>query len=844
MRKYMKRELVENIKILQNTNDAMKRKSRVFNQEECLAVLEKCQGSAIQMGTRIEETEGEGTVTVGLLEQYCELLYQISQVADDYVELERLYGEVAAVLEGVEESVWQDLPDSKREVVFLPYKASMWDSLESVWKAADEDPGCDAYVIPIPYYDKNTDGSFKEEHYEGDAYPDYVPITLYDAYDFAGRRPDAIFIHNPYDDKNYVSSVHPFFYSKNLKQFTDNLIYIPYYSTTGGMSEAQRNLSAYHYADYIVIQSEKYRRFFEPSIPSEKFLALGTPKFDKVLGACKNPPEVPEAWRDKMSGKKVYFYNTSLSGMLADTPAFLKKMEYVFQCFTGRTDACLLWRPHPLMEATFESLRAVYKPVYDALKKYFVEFGLGIYDDTPEMTDAIALSDAYIGDSATSVTSLFGIAGKPLFILDNQIHSAPEADDWRGVVVKGLGTRGNNAWMVTQGNKLYYAPNKDYQYRYLCDLSEYAGGSYYSQVVTIQGKHYVCPANAQDILVVGEQGVERKIQLKRLTEHKGAFYGFANCGRYLFLIPNNYPEIVRYDILTDEVSYLADFPNVFRVDMQGKRYLGGFCVRKDYLFLASPTTNQVLAIHAKTCKVQLLAYKTEHACGCGTIVGDGEDLWILPYFGTVVTGWNPETGVTREYNGAPEGLKCVNPYTGYECEERPYFIPAFFGEYVYLPPCYGNQYVKLNKWTGEMTEWLPPFEQPDKVPNGYYVTGGKSYFLRKDTEEETWLLVSVLDKRLYEVNLRTDTWRELTVGFDYEELVQHESGFGEDSEWLQYACNESAFNSLTDFLDGNITGNGFDSKRQVASFGSITANHDGTCGEKIYNYVRDKIKTD
>ena len=27
--------------------------------------------------------------------------------------------------------------------------------LESVWQAADSDPYCDAYVIPIPYYDKN-----------------------------------------------------------------------------------------------------------------------------------------------------------------------------------------------------------------------------------------------------------------------------------------------------------------------------------------------------------------------------------------------------------------------------------------------------------------------------------------------------------------------------------------------------------------------------------------------------------------------------------------------------------------------------------------------------------------
>ena len=41
--------------------------------------------------------------------------------------------------------------------VFLPYKVSMWDSMETVWKAADKDPDCDAYVVPIPYFDKDQD---------------------------------------------------------------------------------------------------------------------------------------------------------------------------------------------------------------------------------------------------------------------------------------------------------------------------------------------------------------------------------------------------------------------------------------------------------------------------------------------------------------------------------------------------------------------------------------------------------------------------------------------------------------------------------------------------------------
>ena len=42
--------------------------------------------------------------------------------------------------------------ENKWRAVFLPYKASMWTSLESIWKAANRDPNCDNYVVPIPYY--------------------------------------------------------------------------------------------------------------------------------------------------------------------------------------------------------------------------------------------------------------------------------------------------------------------------------------------------------------------------------------------------------------------------------------------------------------------------------------------------------------------------------------------------------------------------------------------------------------------------------------------------------------------------------------------------------------------
>lgn len=49
------------------------------------------------------------------------------------------------------------------KVVFMPYKASMWDSLESIWMAADKDERCETLVVPITYYelDSNQDKKIK-----------------------------------------------------------------------------------------------------------------------------------------------------------------------------------------------------------------------------------------------------------------------------------------------------------------------------------------------------------------------------------------------------------------------------------------------------------------------------------------------------------------------------------------------------------------------------------------------------------------------------------------------------------------------------------------------------------
>ena len=165
------------------------------------------------------------------------------------------------------------------------------------------------------------------------------------------------------------------------------------------------------------------------------------------------------------------------------------------------------------------------------------------------MTKTITLSDVYIGDSATSVTSLFGIVGKPLFILNNQIHSLPEINDWRGEKVRmAFDGWGNDRYHVTTSNQLWYSEKNDYHYKFYMDLKVgFSGGGYYTGAVEINKTIYVLPGNAQNILVIRNKQI-RKIEFKTQIPQAGAFAGYWYNEKYIFLFPFQYPLLLRFNI--------------------------------------------------------------------------------------------------------------------------------------------------------------------------------------------------------------------------------------------------------------------------------------------------------
>lgn len=423
MRKFLKNRILEIFQTIYEAHSQIKKFIDIKDFESVQIVLEDCQNAAVQIGTVIESSEGEGFITVGFLEEYCEAVYEVSANITDGYNGNKAQKALDKKLIKAENSVKNDVK-VKLEIVFLPYKASMWDSLESVWKTADEDPDCDAYVVPIPYYDRNPDYSFGEFHYEGGDYPDYVPITHYEAYNFEKRRPDVVYIHNPYDDSNYVTSVDPRFYSSELKKYTDMLVYIPYYVVAHeNVNKSMFNNSACIHADCVILQSkplrDKYIELYsritdiDRSELLHRFIALGSPKFDAIVNADKNDYIIPDDWKSIIGNKKIVLYNTSVSTALIDTALFLKKLKKTMEFFSNNLEFVLWWRPHPLLKSTIESMRPQYIHEYNTIVSIYRQKKIGIYDDTSELQRAITLSDMYYGDFKSSVNIIYCATGKP-----------------------------------------------------------------------------------------------------------------------------------------------------------------------------------------------------------------------------------------------------------------------------------------------------------------------------------------------------------------------------------------------------------------------------------------------
>ncbi len=422
------------IKLLYEAHDELSKLIYNDQENELAELLFQCQDAAIQLGTYIESEFGEGFVTVKHLEDYCENVYQLSQIInaegdsklleEDRIEsANKLLGVMNSQLSVIENSINTDIKALK-EVVLMPFKAKYWSVLENVWINLKEDPYVKVIVMPIPYYEKNALGEVKEEFYNIEEYPDYVPLTDYRTYSFEKRKPDQIIIQYPYDNDNFVTTIDSVFYAKNLKKYTDELVYIPYFKTEEigpGEERAYKVMDNYVlspaviYSDKIIVQSEKIKDLYVKKLV-EFFGEETRERWEKSIdgsGAslyvesklAKENVEMPKDWHNiifKSDGKakKIVIYNTSISGLFQYKDKMIGKMESVFETFKrNSSEVALIWHPDPLINATIPTTHPELFERYEKLVAQYKSDGFGIYDDSFDKDRLLLLADAYYGDT-------------------------------------------------------------------------------------------------------------------------------------------------------------------------------------------------------------------------------------------------------------------------------------------------------------------------------------------------------------------------------------------------------------------------------------------------------------
>jgi hypothetical protein len=717
MRQYRKKEILETADLLIEGNNYITNSCRTGNKEHIMEILSQSQEMAIILGNCLERFEEAGKDLVPILEDYCEKIYQFSQNLSDEFICRKIAKQTTRQLAGLKVNIIEQIPEDKIEMVFFPYKASMWDSLESVWRAAAEDPECDAYVVPIPYFERNQQGELAVMHYEGDQFPDDVPVVHYMDYNLVERKPDVAFIHNPYDQYNHVTSVHPAYYVRELKKYVRKVAYIPYFVSpepNPDSIEVQKQKRGFVVepgvtdTDLVFVQSEDMKRLYvnilEKEIPNvnrkyweAKIFGLGSPKLDRVHSTKRNDDLLSNGWHSLIYNsnrirKKVIFYNTSLHDLL-NQDNMMEKITDTLAFFKEREDCVLWWRPHPLYESTLASMRPEMLPVYRKIVENYMEEGWGIFDAGEDLNWAIAETDAYYGDGS-SVVQLYEEAKKPVLYQNTRVKNSVEEEVAIPIWPCAFCVDGDDIWFVHGKINALMHYNMRENHTYIVGTvpeEKMFREMLYSAVYKWNEKIYLIPCFARKLMVYNikeNKFTEILIQNIEKYSEKGLFERAYAKGKYLYCIPFLYEAIIKINMESEEIEYTV-------IGKMGDIYITDVAKIENNIAAINVHNNQLLFYNMDTSVLEIKKLDEDRK-KIVAIASMGDSLYLFNKSSQSLIELNIKNMREREFHKIPyEAIK----------------ITTISSEFIMIDPTYDHE-IKIINNRGEVI-----FETREMIEN-------------------------------------------------------------------------------------------------------------------------------
>ena len=285
-------------------------------------------------------------------------------------------GDVESMTNG-EKIIRQLMDEGIESVLFLPYNASMADSMVSVVGSAKR-LGLKVHVYPLSF---TSCGVERNEFVEGE-------IEKPNIEDF-----DAVVYHNPYDDSNFVTEVEKEFHSDKMKGKT-TLVYIPYYCGISNMDFMTK--PGVRNADIIFCDPED-ELDYQMLYPDKKIFGVESPKMDTIEEGTGNAILICTSLIPflEKSGSKIAAYRGWINDMEGEE---------------------IIFRPHPLMRETIETLAPTKLEEWDKLIEEVKAKGIEI-DTEPQIGKTFARCKLLVSDGS-SVVKMWEKTEKPCFLID------------------------------------------------------------------------------------------------------------------------------------------------------------------------------------------------------------------------------------------------------------------------------------------------------------------------------------------------------------------------------------------------------------------------------------------
>lgn len=870
MRSFQQKKVLELIQTLYEANLEIKQLFSKKDSSAMIQLLSDCQDFVETIEGFIFEIEGDGTQTSVLLSELYDMLYDAGMAVNNEKFDNNFIRTLKKQLDKIKNCVKTELKPDKIEVAFFPYKYSMFDALESIWIEANNDPNCDAYVVPIPYFEFSEGRNVGEMQYEGELYPKDIPIVNWQEYNAEQRHPDIIYIHYPYDGTNNVTIIPPSFHSKTLKDFTDLLVYVPYFVCIDDVKENLCVCPATIHSDRIVVQSEKVRQTYirvfkefekENNIEGKlgkienKVVALGSPKIDKVINSKTEDFEIPENWnriiyRPDGSRKKIILYNTTIAAILTDNENTLLKLKFVFDTFKQYDDVVLLWRPHPLNLATYEAMRPQFAQEYKQIVDKYIDEGWGIYDDTADLHRAISISDSYYGDMG-SMVALFHIAGKPIMVQNvKDIHVHDEKHKFACTSI--FNDDNDNLWFTEgQFNGLFKMDKKTGEIECIGSFPDENNINHLFMRFVRNGKKiYFAPFNAENIAIFDIENQtflnisfnsDKPLRTDLFPE--ADFVDIVSYKNSVYYIPYFSEFIMELDTITNEIRYYSDW-----IEPLDQLLIDGnlpfsykACQVNEKIMIASCNANAVIEFNMETKKSNVYEVGKENYRYTG-ICFDGENYWLSPLCNTSIVKWHPEKGIINEF---------IENYCNGDNEEWLYFPPIYSENFVWLIPMLAKSAFKINVKTDEISI-AEEFDARD-----YDYDTGQLYWYVQNIDDIIYANCGY-EGILIEYNCKTGERREIATEYSFKNFQECTPMMEFYSKRLTrnpenwdsvYSCYfyENDYHTLNNFILSTVKSSSFIENNiicdeQIDMFKKFNNNADGTAGDAIYRYCRKKLR--